>query len=369
MSHLDDAARPAAKPADVSALLPRFPKAAVVLGALALAAVTISILSLGTGAVAIPVERVWRLVTSGRAVAALDPSLARDAVIVFDIRLPRTIVGLAVGALLAVGGAMLQGLFRNPLADPALVGVSSGSALAAASVIVLGHRFVTGPGPLPFELLPVASFFGALAATFTLYLIATREGRTSVATMLLAGIAIAALASAGTGFLAFGSDDRQLRDLTFWTLGSVGGATWSKIAVIAPMLALVLASLPLLGRSLNALVLGEAEAFHLGVPVERVKRLAICAVAVATGAAVSVAGLIVFVGLVVPHVIRITIGPDHRLLLPAACLLGGTLLVAADMIARVVVAPAELPIGIVTALIGAPYFLWLLLRRSTTLDA
>ena len=339
------------------------------LGGLALAAALVALLSLATGAVPVPVGRVARLLWEGRAVSGLDPSFARDALIVLDIRLPRTLVGLSVGAMLAIAGGLLQGLFRNPLADPGLVGVSSGSAFAAAAAIVLGHLVVVGRGPLPFEILPFASFAGALAATFTLYLIATRQGRTSVATMLLAGIALAALAGAGTGFLAFLSDDRQLRDLTFWTLGSVGGASWSKLAMIVPMLALVLVAIPFLGRGLNALVLGEAEAVHLGIPVQRVKRLVILVVALGVGASVSISGLIGFVGLVVPHVIRIAIGPDHRMLLPACALLGASLLVAADMVARVVVAPAELPIGIVTALIGAPYFLYLLLRRGTALDA
>ncbi|MGA0598849.1 FecCD family ABC transporter permease [Enterovirga sp. CN4-39] len=330
-------------------------------------ALLVGVLSLGTGAVAIPPGRVVQVLWAGLSGALPDPGLARDVAIVLDIRMPRTLVGLAVGALLALSGGLLQGLFRNPLADPALVGVSSGSTLGAAAVIVLGHRFATGP--VPFELLPIAAFVGALTATLLLYAIATRQGRTSIAVMLLAGVALAALAMAGTGFLAFLSDDRQLRDLSFWTMGAVGGATWTKLFAILPMMALACLIAPFLARALNALVLGEAEAFHLGIPVQRVKALAILTIAAAVGAAVATAGPIGFVGLVVPHVVRIAIGPDHRILLPASALLGATLLVAADMVARVAVAPAELPIGIVTALIGAPYFLWLLLRRSTVLDA
>ena len=339
----------------------------LVLGLLAAAVVLAALASLGTGAVSLPLARVASILARGREAGLSEAATARDAVIVFDIRMPRTLVGLLVGAALATAGALLQGLFRNPLADPALVGVSAGSGFAAAVVIVLGHAVV--PGPVPFAALPVAAFLGALAATSLLYGIATRRGRTSIATMLLAGIAITALASAGTGFLAFLSDDRQLRDLTFWTLGSIGGSTWSKVAVVGPVIAGVLCAAPLLARALNALVLGEAEAFHLGIAVERTKRVVILLAAVAVGSAVSVAGLISFVGLVVPHVIRIGIGPDHRLLLPASALGGGILLLAADMVARVAVAPAELPIGIVTAFIGAPYFLWLLLRRNTVLDA
>lgn len=342
-------------------------RAGFVLAVLAAALVSAILASLGTGAVPIPLARVARILALGRDAGLADQATARDAVILFDIRMPRTLIGLLVGAALAIAGALLQGLFRNPLADPALVGVSAGSGFAAALVIVLGHTIIAGP--LPFAALPVAAFMGALAATSLLYGIATRRGRTSMATMLLAGIAITALASAGIGFLAFLSDDRQLRDLTFWTLGSVGGSTWSKLVIVGPLIGLVLCVAPLQARALNALVLGEAEAFHLGIAVERTKRLVVLLAALAVGAAVSVAGLISFVGLVVPHVIRLAIGPDHRLLLPASALGGGILLVAADMVARVVVAPAELPIGIVTALIGAPYFLWLLLRRNTVLDA
>ena len=305
----------------------------------------------------------------GKARRSTEPGLVRDTAIVFDIRLPRMLVEVAIGVALATAGALLQGLFRNPLADPGLVGISSGAGLGVALVIVVGHRFAIGPGPLAFELVPVAAFGGALTATITLYLIATRSGRTSIATMLLGGVAIAALASAGTGFLAFLSDDRQLRDLTFWTLGSLSGATWGKAWIVVPAIGGLLLCVPVLARGLNAMVLGEAEAFHLGVPVQRLKWIVILVVAVAVGLSVATAGLIGFVGLVVPHVLRLLVGPDHRLLLPAAGLLGGALVVGADMVARTAVAPAELPIGIVTAFIGAPYFLWLLLRRATPLDA
>ncbi|HEV7439509.1 MAG TPA: iron ABC transporter permease, partial [Methylobacterium sp.] len=283
----------------------------------------------------------------------------------------RTLLGLLVGAGLAVSGALMQGLFRNPLADPALVGVSAGAGLAAAVIIVLDDRLLQGfglPGPLPYAVLPAAAFLGGLAATLGLYLVATRAGRTSVATMLLAGLALGALSGAMTGLVVYASDDRQLRDLTFWSLGSLGGASWAKVATTAPAILPVLVAVPFLGRGLNALVLGEAEAFHLGVPVERLKRTAILLVAVAVGASVAAAGVIGFIGLVVPHMLRLLIGPEHRRLLPASALLGGALLVLADVAARLVVAPAELPIGIVTALVGAPVFLWLLLARTRGID-
>lgn len=347
----------------------RRPTAVVALGCVTLALVVSAVASIAIGAVALSPGRVLEILWKGRGAVASEPALLRDMTIVLDIRLPRTLIGLFVGAALATSGALMQGLFRNPLADPGLVGVSSGSALAAALVIVLGHRFHREAGPIPFPALPVAAFAGALTATFLLYAIATRRGRTSIATMLLAGVALMALASSGTGFLAFMSDDRQLRDLSFWTLGSIGGATWTKFAVVGPVIGAALVLAPMLARALNGLVLGEAEAFHLGIAVERSKRLSIVAVAVLVGSAVATAGLISFVGLVVPHVVRLLVGPDHRILLPVSALLGGALLVFADILARIAVAPAELPIGIVTAFIGAPYFLWLLLRRGTALDA
>ena len=294
---------------------------------------------------------------------------AGDTMIVLDIRLPRTLLGLVVGAALAVSGAVMQGLFRNPLADPGLVGVTAGSALAAVTVIVLGAGTLGAVlGGLAFYMLPLAAFFGGLITTTLLYAIATRQGRTSVATMLLAGIAIGALAGAATGMLIFVSDDRQLRDFTFWTLGSLTGATWEKVGVATMFLILVLAVLPGLAAGLDAMLLGEGEARHLGTPVQSVKRLAIFAVAAAVGASVAVAGPIGFIGIVVPHLLRLVIGPRHAGLLPTCALLGAVLLVGADMIARTAVAPAELPIGIVTAILGAPFFLWLLLRQRSIVD-
>ena len=292
----------------------------------------------------------------------------RDRIIILDIRLPRAVMGLLVGASLAVSGAIMQGLFRNPLADPALVGISSGASLGAVLTIVLGSSlFGALFAVFGFYTLPVAAFLGCLVTTLLLYRIATRSGQTSVATMLLAGIALAALANAVTGVLIFVADDKQLRDLTFCGLGSLAGANWTKILSAAPIILVSLAVVPFLARGLNALTLGEAAAFHMGIPVQRLKNIAIVSVAALTGASVAVSGGIGFVGIVVPHVLRLIIGPDHRYLLPASALLGGTLLIFADMVARTIVPPAELPIGIITAFVGAPFFLWILLRgRSHT---
>ncbi len=298
-----------------------------------------------------------------------DAVSLRDRVIIYDIRLPRVLMGVLVGAALAVSGAVMQGLFRNPLADPGLVGVSAGAGLGAVSVIVLGGTLLA---PLTAALgiltLPLSAFFGGLITTMILYRVATRRGQTSVATMLLAGIALAALSGALTGVLIFMADDRQLRDLTFWGLGSLAGATWIKIASISPIVIAALAVTPFLARGLNALALGETTANHLGIPVQRLKYAAIVSVAAAVGASVAVSGGIGFVGIVVPHLLRLAIGPDNRYLLPASALLGASLLLLADAVARTIVAPAELPIGIVTALFGAPFFLWILLRKRGVLD-
>lgn len=328
--------------------------------ALAVLAAFVFLASITSGASDASAVSVAGSLLTGKAETALS---LRDRVIVLDIRLPRAVLGLLIGAALAVSGAVMQGLFRNPLADPGLVGISSGAALGAVLMIVLG-------GMLPAALLstvgvfalPLAAFVGALATTLSLYSIATRNGQTSVAVLLLAGIAIGALAGAVTGILIYMADDRQLRDITFWSLGSLSGSTWAKTLAAGPIIVVALTVTPFLARGLNAITLGEAAAFHMGVRVQRLKAIAVLSVAAAVGASVAVSGGIGFVGIVVPHILRLVIGPDHRYLLPASALLGGILLILADMLARTIVAPAELPIGIITALAGSPFFLWILLR-------
>ncbi|MEM7068011.1 MAG: iron ABC transporter permease [Pseudomonadota bacterium] len=294
---------------------------------------------------------------------------SRDWIILFDIRLPRLMLGTLIGAALAVSGAVLQSLFRNPLADPGIIGISAGASLGAVSIIVLGGTglsFVT----VMFGVfsLPIVSFLGALAVVLLLQRISTTSGKTSIVTMLLAGIALQAFAMAITGILIFLADDQQLRDLTFWGLGSLAGATWPKVFSAGPIIVLSFIALPFLASGLNAISLGEAAAFHLGVPVQKLKNIAIAATAAATGAAVAVSGGIGFVGIVVPHLLRLIMGPDNRYLLPASGILGACLLIFADMISRTIVAPAELPIGIITALVGAPFFLWLLMRKRGVFD-
>ncbi|WP_019223742.1 FecCD family ABC transporter permease [Bartonella rattaustraliani] len=294
-------------------------------------------------------------------------SKTRDYLVLIDIRLPRVILGLLVGSSLAVSGVLMQGLFRNPLADPGIVGVSAGAGLGAVLAIVVGIAF---PPSLAVFLEPykviIGAFFGGLLSTIVLYTIATHHSFTSIATILLAGIALGALSSAVIGTLIFIANDQQLRDITFWNLGSLAGATWLKVWLVLPFICIGLLFSPLLSRALNALALGEAVAVHIGFPIQRIKNIAIFLVSLMCGSAVAVSGSIGFIGIVVPHILRQLIGPDHRYLIPCSALLGAALLIFADTFARLIVAPAELPIGIVTALFGAPFFLWILIYKRGT---
>ena len=298
-----------------------------------------------------------------------EPLTLTEKVVLWDIRAPRMVMGICVGAALAVSGAVMQGLFRNPLADPGLLGVGTGASLGAIGVIVLGASLPVGFLAIAGDsLLPVAAFVGAWLSMLVLYKVSTRAGRTSVATMLLAGIALSALFGALSGVLVYLADDLQLRELTFWSLGSLSGASWIKVSVAGPIIVIAVTISCGLGRGLNGLALGEATAHHMGLPVERIKNIAIFAVSAAVGAAVAISGGIGFIGILVPHLLRLATGPDHRSLLINAGLLGASLLLGADMVARVIVAPAELPIGIITAVMGAPVFLWILLRKRGLVD-
>lgn len=321
-------------------------------------------LAVGYGAVAIAPLETLAIFLGQLGLDVMGGYEGVQEMVLLAIRLPRAVLALLAGAALAVAGAALQGLFRNPLADPGLIGVSTGSALAAGAAIVLGGALL---GLLPVwlsaSILPLAAFLGGLVTTLIVYRIASRDGRTEVATMLLAGIALNALAGAGLGLLVFVSDDRQLRDLQFWLLGGLGGVTWSSLLSAAPLILAPTLLLALFSRQLNALLLGETEATHLGFDVERTKRWIIVLAALAVGASVALTGVIGFIGLVVPHLVRLMIGPDHRTLLPASILLGAALLLLADLVARTIVLPAELPVGILTSCIGGPFFLWLLIRR------
>ena len=332
------------------------------LGGLSLLLAACAVLAIGHGAFRIPPIAVLRILATAAGLDTGDVD-ARQAAVLNAIRLPRVILALATGAGLAVAGALMQGLFRNPLADPALIGVSAGAALAAAFVIVLGATWAPGvTRVLGAWTLPVAAFAGALAVTTIVYRIGASGGFVALSSMLLAGIALNALAMAGVGLLSYLATDEQLRNLTFWNFGSLAGATWQVLAAVLPPAIGAIAMGLLLARPLNALALGETQAAHLGVDVTRVKRTAIVATALAVGALVAATGVIGFIGLVAPHAVRLACGPDHRIVIPGSALLGALLVVAADAVARSVVAPAELPIGILTASLGAPFFLALLMR-------
>jgi len=310
-------------------------------------------LSLAVGAVNLPATEI---------IKTLNGQDNQASLIIQQIRLPRTLLGLCVGAVLALCGAAMQGLFRNPLADPGLIGVSSGAALGAAFAIV-GSVMLGGiPQTFAPYFLSLCAFIGGLLVTALVYRLGRRGGQTQVATMLLAGIALTALAGALIGLLTYLADDATLRSLTFWNLGSLNGASYPRLWPLLLITVVVLLWLPRRAKALNALLLGESEARHLGFAVERLKRELVLCTALGVGAAVAAAGLIGFIGLVVPHLVRLVAGPEHRVLLPACALAGASLLLLADCAARLALAPAELPIGIVTALIGAPFFIGLLLR-------
>lgn len=314
------------------------------------------LLNVGIGAVRIDPERVIAIIASHAGLdTGIDFTRQQDAVL-WSIRLPRVVLTGLVGAALAVSGAALQGIFRNPLADPSIIGVSSGAALGAVASIVLALT------PFGSWSLSIFAFTGGLITTAIIYRLARHGGRTDVVTLILTGIALNAICGAGTSFFIYLADDAQLRTITFWTMGSTGGATWKAVSIYLPFAATGLLLVPRWSSALNLLVLGEYEARHLGINTEHTRLALILLTATMTGASVAIAGTIGFIGLIVPHLIRLVAGPDHRLLIPVSALGGATLLLMADLFARTVVSPSELPLGTVTALLGGPFFLWMLHR-------
>jgi iron complex transport system permease protein len=276
-----------------------------------------------------------------------------------DIRLPRLILAVLIGAALAVAGAAMQGFFQNPMADPYIVGVSSGAALGATFGMVLRIDFwIAG-----LSATPVLAFAGALGATFLVYALSLRGGRVPVGLLLLIGVAVGALAAGATSFLMIIGDE-DLRLVLFWLLGSLSSRRWDHVQMILPYVVLGIAVIWAYARDLNLFLLGEETAQHTGVEVERVKRIVLSASALLAAAAVSVSGIIGFVGLIVPHLMRLSVGPDHRRLIPISALAGALLMVLADMLARTVAAPSEIPIGIITSALGCPFFLLLISRRN-----
>jgi iron complex transport system permease protein len=315
--------------------------------------------ALGIGSVPIRSGEILAVVLPG---GDAGSELARN--ILLTLRMPRALLGALVGAALALAGAAMQGMFRNPLADPGLIGVSAGATLGAVLSIVFLGGLAAQLGPWVLRwITPFSAFLFALGTTWFIYGVSQRRGRVQVATMLLAGVAVNAMAGAFIGYALFRAGNEQLRNVTFWTLGSLSQAGWGEVRLILGPVLLGLVALTFYGKQLNALLLGEAEAARLGFRVERGKKVLIALAALIVGAAVAVSGTIGFLGLVVPHLVRMILGPDHRFLLPGSALLGAALLVLADLLARTLVSPSELPLGMITACLGGPFFLYLLLRN------
>ncbi len=326
---------------------------AVLIGSGALL-VTAGVLSAGAGAYHVAPAEVIGALLADIGIGTAPDALAAD--VLWQVRFPRIVLAGLVGGALGCAGAVMQGIFGNPLAEPGIIGVSAGASVGAAVAIATG---VTLLGPFT---IPAAAFLSGLVCTLGIYLASRRGGSTEVVTLVLTGIAVNALAGAVLGLLLFLSDDGALRSITAWSLGSVSTATWRGVGSILPAVVLGLLLLPRYVRTLDLLALGDRSARHLGVDVERTRLVLISVVALLSAAAVAVAGVISFVGLVVPHAIRLLAGPAHRTLLPASALGGAAMLVGADLLARTVAQPAEVPLGVLTALVGAPCFLWLLRR-------
>jgi iron complex transport system permease protein len=329
------------------------------------------LLSVSSGVLAIPALSSLQALAVGLGfpIEGVEP---QHQLVLWMIRWPRALLAAFVGATLALCGSAMQGLFRNPLADPSLIGVSSGASLGASIAIVLGATIFSDLGSIPSDYAQLmatysVSIFACTAGfitTLLVYKLGSSTHGTSVTTMLLAGIAISALAAAATNIFSYIADDVSLRRISLWQMGNLGGADWSRVLVSITLLGTVLLVLPRYGKVLNTFLLGESEARHLGVNVQRMKIQLIAWTALGVGVAVSVAGIVGFVGLVVPHLIRLMIGPDHRNLMPASALLGAVLLILADWLSRTLFAPAEIPIGILTALLGAPFFISLLVKQK-----
>lgn len=320
------------------------------------------VLSVCVGAVKISASELWSIVAHRAGLGSAVNFTSQQEAVLLNIRLPRVLLGAVVGGALAIAGSTLQGLFRNPLAEPGLIGISSGASLFAVMMIVLEHRYFSFmTATLGYHALAIAAFIGACITTFAVYRLAVGNGKADITTLLLAGIAINALAGSFTGLLTYMATDDQLRNITFWTLGSLGGASWKTLTSIFPFVAISLVVLPFFSKSLNALALGESQAGHMGINVTALKRIIIVMATLGVGASVAISGMIGFVGLVIPHILRMAFSADHRLVIPGSALLGASVLVLADLVARTIFAPAELPIGILTAIIGAPVFIYIIL--------
>ncbi|WEK37321.1 MAG: iron ABC transporter permease [Candidatus Pseudobacter hemicellulosilyticus] len=328
------------------------------------------IVSAGIGAMSIRPLQVLAILLDPLGIHLGVPYDEGMASVLLYIRLPRVVLAILVGSGLAISGVAMQGLFRNPLADPGLIGISAGASLCAVLVIVLlsSLPMLRFEALLPrYYLLNILTFIGACATSLLVFRLARSGGKTMLTTMLLAGLALNALCRALTDLVTYLANDQELRNATFWSMGSLGGATWNLVLTLLPFIMIPVLLLPGLAKSLNAFALGEREAAYLGINVKRLKTLIIVLATLSVGACVAVAGIIGFVGLIVPHMVRGLSGNDHRSLLLNSSLLGASLLSLADVCSRTVIAPAELPIGIVTAVLGTPVFIALLLKQKKQL--
>ncbi|GAE62817.1 iron ABC transporter permease [Chryseobacterium indologenes] len=298
-----------------------------------------------------------------------DPNLSlSDKYVVWDVRAARIIMAVLIGSMLAVSGTSLQGLFKNPLATGNLIGLTSGATLLAAIAIVLGGYFKEYlPEAVQFSLVGISAFIGSLLSMMLVYRISTSGGKTNVVMMLLTGVAITAIGFSITGFLIYISKDEQLRDLTFWNLGSLAAATWTKNIILGVVLILAYIILLPKGKAFNAMMLGEKDAQHLGINVERLKKQIIIIVALMVGSCVAFSGTIGFVGLIVPYILRLLFKSNYTFILPLSAVCGSILLLTADTFSRSIVAPSELPIGILTALMGGPIFIAILVKFKKAL--
>ena len=309
--------------------------------------IVMTIMATGFGALRLPVNVLW---------SGSDETLRQ---IWLTIRLPRVLLALVIGGSLALAGCVMQGLFRNSLADPGLLGISSGAALAVALWVVLPLAL---PALVMLYAPMLAAFFGALAATGVIFLL-SKQHDTSLSRLLLVGIAINALCGAAIGILSYIGDEQQLRQLTLWMMGNLGQAQWPTLLVASSFILPAIIATTCLAGTLNLLQLGDEEAHYLGVNVKRKRQQLLLVSSLLVGAAVSVSGIIGFIGLVIPHLIRMTTGANHRWLIPCSALAGACLLLMADTLARTLVQPAEMPVGLLTSLLGGPYFMWLILRN------
>lgn len=322
------------------------------------------VLSICLGAVKINASELGSIITYRLGMSKEANFSAQQEAVFFTLRLPRVILGVLVGSTLAIAGATMQGLFRNPLAEPGLIGISSGASLFAVIMIVLEAKFFSFmTAAFGYYALSIAAFIGACITTFLVYRLAMRKGKADITTLLLAGIAINALAGSFTGLLTYMASDDQLRNITFWSMGSLGGASWRTISAILPFVIIPLIALPFFSKALNALSLGESQAGHMGINVRLIKTLTIVLATLGVGASVAVSGMIGFIGLVIPHILRMAFSADNRLVVPGSALLGAAVLVSADLIARTLVSPAEMPIGILTAIIGSPVFIYIIMAE------